>query len=127
MGMNGCAGFFPALLAVMVAHMVGINTDIQFYIMLVIVVVIGSIGIAGIPGTATVAATVVLSGMGMAEYFPLIGMVLAVDPIIDMARTLANVSGAMTAAIATDHEVGLMNMDIYNDPNVTLDNEQSEV
>ena len=127
MGMNGCAGFFPALLAVMVAHMVGINTDIQFYIMLVIVVVIGSIGIAGIPGTATVAATVVLSGMGMAEYFPLIGMVLAVDPIIDMARTLANVSGAMTAAIATDHEVQLMNMDIYNDPNVTLDNEQSEV
>ncbi|OCG14012.1 hypothetical protein A9G24_06780 [Gilliamella sp. App6-5] len=127
MGMNGCAGFFPALLAVMVAHMVGIETNIQFYIMLVIVVVIGSIGIAGIPGTATVAATVVLSGMGMAEYFPLIGMVLAVDPIIDMARTLANVSGAMTAAVATDREIGLMNMAVYNDPNITLENEPSEV
>ncbi|OCG58073.1 hypothetical protein A9G41_09650 [Gilliamella sp. Nev5-1] len=126
MGMNGCAGFFPALLAVMVAHMVGIETNIQFYIMLVIVVVIGSIGIAGIPGTATVAATVVLSGMGMAEYFPLIGMVLAIDPIIDMARTLANVSGAMTAAVVTDREVGLMNMTVYNDPNVTFENEPSE-
>ena len=126
MGMNGCAGFFPALLAVMVAHMVGIDTNIQFYIMLVIVVVIGSIGIAGIPGTATVAATVVLSGMGMVEYFPLIGMVLAVDPIIDMARTLANVSGAMTAAVATDREVGLMNMNVFNDPNVTLDNDNAE-
>jgi uncharacterized protein len=127
MGMNGCAGFFPALLAVMVAHMVGIETNIQFYIMLVIVVVIGSIGIAGIPGTATVAATVVLSGMGMAEYFPLIGMVLAIDPIIDMARTLANVSGAMTAAVVTDREVGLMNMTVYNDPNVAFENEPSEV
>ncbi|WP_085247073.1 cation:dicarboxylate symporter family transporter [Gilliamella mensalis] len=127
MGMNGCAGFFPALLAVMVAHMVGIETNIQFYIMLIIVVVIGSIGIAGIPGTATVAATVVLSGMGMAEYFPLIGMVLAVDPIIDMARTLANVSGAMTAAVATDREIGLMDMAVYNDPNITLENDQSEV
>ncbi|MWP46436.1 cation:dicarboxylate symporter family transporter [Gilliamella sp. Pas-s27] len=127
MGMNGCAGFFPALLAVMVAHMVGIETNIQFYIMLVIVVVIGSIGIAGIPGTATVAATVVLSGMGMAEYFPLIGMVLAVDPIIDMARTLANVSGAMTAAVVTDREIGLMDMGVYNDPNITLENESSEV
>lgn len=125
-GMNGCAGFFPALLAVMVAHMVGIDTNIQFYIMLVIVVVIGSIGIAGIPGTATVAATVVLSGMGMAEYFPLIGMVLAVDPIIDMARTLANVSGAMTAALVTDREVGLIDMDVYNDPEITLDNDSSE-
>lgn len=122
MGMNGCAGFFPALLAVMVAHMVGIPTDLQFYVMLVIVVVIGSIGIAGIPGTATVAATVVLSGMGMAEYFPLIGMVLAVDPIIDMARTLTNVSGGMTAAIATDRELGTMDMKVFNDPNVFLEN-----
>ena len=127
MGMNGCAGFFPALLAVMVANMVGIDTNFQFYVMLIIVVVIGSIGIAGIPGTATVAATVVLSGMGMAEYFPLIGMVLAVDPIIDMARTLANVSGAMTAAVATDREVGLMDMNTFYDPNISLENEQSDV
>ena len=122
MGMNGCAGFFPALIVVMVAHMVGIETNIQFYIMMVIVVVIGSIGIAGIPGTATVAATISLSGMGMAEYFPLIGMVLAIDPIIDMARTLANVSGTMTAAVATDRELGSMNMTVFHDPNATLDN-----
>lgn len=122
MGMNGCAGFFPALLAVMVANMVGIDTNIQFYIMMMIVVIIGSIGIAGIPGTATVAATIVLSGMGMAEYFPLIGIVLAIDPIIDMARTLANVSGTMTAAVATDRELGTMNMAVFNDPNAVLDN-----
>lgn len=122
MGMNGCAGFFPALIAVMVAHMVGIETDLQFYVMMVIVVVIGSIGIAGIPGTATVAATIVLSGMNMAEYFPLIGMVLAIDPIIDMARTLTNVSGTLTAAVATDREVGTMNMEVFNDPNATLEN-----
>ncbi len=63
MGMNGCAGFFPAMVAVMVANMVGIEVNVQFYIMLVIVVVLGSIGVAGIPGTATVAATIVLSGM----------------------------------------------------------------
>lgn len=126
MGMNGCAGFFPALIAVMVAHMVGIETNIQFYIMMVIVVVIGSIGIAGIPGTATVAATIVLSGMGMAQHFPLIGMVLAIDPIIDMARTLANVSGTMTVAVATDREMGTMDMQIFNDPNATLDNPGDE-
>ena len=82
---------------------------------------IGSIGIAGIPGTATVAATIVLSGMGMAEYFPLIGIVLAIDPIIDMARTVTNVSGTMTAAVATDREIGTMNMSVFNDPNAGLD------
>lgn len=122
MGMNGCAGFFPAMVAVMVAHMVGIEVNIQFYIMLVIVVVIGSIGIAGIPGTATVAATIVLSGMGMGEHFPLIGMVLAIDPIIDMARTLANVSGTMVSAVATDREVGTMNMNVFNDSNAMAEN-----
>lgn len=121
MGMNGCAGFFPAMIAVMVAHMIGIETGVQFYIMMLIVVVIGSIGIAGIPGTATVAATIVLSGMGMVEYFPLIGIVLAIDPIIDMARTLANVSGTMTAAVATDRGVGTMDMAVFNDPKAGLE------
>jgi len=123
-GMNGCAGFFPALVVVMVAHMVGIPTDIQFYIMLMIVVTIGSIGIAGIPGTATVAATIALTGMGMGEYFALIGMVLAIDPIIDMARTMTNVSGTMAAAVATDREMGSMNMAIFNDPHATLETEE---
>ncbi|RKS85901.1 hypothetical protein DES39_1318 [Orbus hercynius] len=121
MGMNGCAGFFPAMIAVMVAHMIGIETGVQFYIMMLIVVVIGSIGIAGIPGTATVAATIVLSGMGMAESFALIGIVLAIDPIIDMARTVANVSGTMASAVATDREVGTMDMDVFNDPQAGLD------
>lgn len=124
MGMNGCAGFFPALIVMMVAHMIGTQIDIQFYIMLVIVVVIGSIGVAGIPGTATIAATIVLSGMGMGEYFPLIGIVLAVDPIIDMPRTLANVSGALTSAVVTDKELNTIDMTVFNDPHIVLDNEE---
>lgn len=122
-GMNGCAGFFPAMVVVMVAHMLGMPMDVQFYIMLLIVVTIGSIGIAGIPGTATVAATIALTGMGLGEYFALIGMVLAIDPIIDMARTLTNVSGTMTAVIATDREMGTMDMTVFNDPRASLDNE----
>lgn len=120
MGMNGCAGVFPALLVMMVAQMIGLEMNLQFYVMLVIVVVIGSIGVAGIPGTATIAATIVLSGMGLGEYFYLIGMVLAIDPILDMARTLANVSGAMVAAIVTDKEVGTLDVQVYNDPEVVV-------
>lgn len=127
MGMNGCAGFFPAMVAVMVANMVGIPTDLQFYVMLLIVVVIGSVGIAGIPGAATIAATVVLSGMGMAEYFPLIGIVLAVDPIVDMGRTLTNVNGSMTAAVVTDKEFGTMNMQMFNDANITFDSAETSI
>jgi L-cystine uptake protein TcyP (sodium:dicarboxylate symporter family) len=115
-GMNGCAGFFPAMIVVTVAHMIGMEMNFHFFIMMLIVITIGSIGIAGIPGTATVAASVALTSMGMGEHFALIGMVLAVDPIIDMARTLTNVSGAMTAAVATDREMGTMNLAVFNDP-----------
>lgn len=119
-GMNGCAGFFPAMVVIMVAHAVGVPVNFQFYVMMLIVITIGSIGIAGIPGTATVAATIALSGMGMAEHFALIGMVLAVDPIVDMARTMTNVSGAMASAVATDRELGTMDMAVFNDPDAGI-------
>ncbi|MPM65435.1 hypothetical protein SDC9_112331 [bioreactor metagenome] len=76
--------------------------NFAFYAMLIIVVTISSLGIAGIPGTATMSVSVVISGMGMGAYFPMIGAILAIDPILDMGRTMLNVNGAMTAAVAVD-------------------------
>lgn len=102
MGMNGCAGIYPALVSIMLANMAGIEMNFTFYVMLIIVVTISSLGIAGIPGTATMSVSVVISGMGMGAYFPMIGAILAVDPILDMGRTMLNVNGAMTAAVAVD-------------------------
>ncbi|MGL5541332.1 MAG: cation:dicarboxylate symporter family transporter, partial [Erysipelotrichaceae bacterium] len=94
MGMNGCAGIYPTLLAIMIANMSGTTMDAGFYLMLVIVVSVGSLGIAGLPGTATMAASVALSGMGLGNYFYLAGSILAIDPILDMGRTMLNVNGA---------------------------------
>lgn len=102
MGMNACAGIYPAVVTVMLAQITNTPMDIGFYITLLIVIAIGSFGIAGIPGTATIAISVVLSGMGMQEYFPIIGAVIAVDPIVDMGRTMLNVSGVITSAIVVD-------------------------
>lgn len=102
MGMNGCAGIYPALVSVMLANMAGVEMNFAFYAMLIIVVTISSLGIAGIPGTATMSVSVVISGMGMGAYFPMIGAILAIDPILDMGRTMLNVNGAMTAAVAVD-------------------------
>ncbi|CEQ24411.1 sodium:dicarboxylate symporter family protein [[Clostridium] sordellii] len=100
MGMNGCAGIYPALMAVTVANMSGTPMNFSFYIMLLIVITISSLGIAGIPGTATMSVSVVISGMGMGAYFPLLGGILAIDPILDMGRTMLNVNGAMASTIA---------------------------
>lgn len=99
MGMNGCAGLYPALVTVMLAQMVGVTTDVSFFVMLAIVITISSFGIAGLPGAATIAISVVVSGMGLGSYFPLLGAILAIDPILDMGRTMLNVSGTMVSAI----------------------------
>ena len=109
MGMNGCAGIYPALVSVMIANMAGVQMNFTFYVMLIIVITISSLGIAGIPGTATMAVSVVISGMGMASYFPLAGAIIAIDTILDMGRTMLNVNGAMTAAVAVDNSLNRNN------------------
>ncbi|MEG0857767.1 MAG: cation:dicarboxylase symporter family transporter [Terrisporobacter sp.] len=105
MGMNGCAGVYPALVGIMLANMIGIEMNFTFYVMLIIVITISSLGIAGIPGSATMSVSVVISGMGMGAYFPLVGAILAIDPILDMARTMLNVNGTMTASLVVDKSI----------------------
>ncbi|PAF44426.1 cation:dicarboxylase symporter family transporter [Helicobacter sp. 11S02596-1] len=113
-GLNGCAGYFPAMTAVFVAHLLGVPIDFSFMVMVVVVAVLGSLGITGIPGVATMAASIMLAGIGFGEYFGLLAIVLAIDPILDMARTLSNVSGAMTSAVCADKELGTLDKKIYN-------------
>lgn len=99
MGMNACAGIYPAMAIIFVAKMVGIPMDFGFYFMMIAIIALSSIGIAGIPGTATIALALTLSGMGLGEYFPLLGAIIAIDPILDMGRTMLNVSGTMASAV----------------------------
>lgn len=122
-GMQGCAGIFPALLIVYVANTTGTTVDISLIIMSIIVITIGSIGIAGIPGTSTMAASVSLSGVGLGASFAYITPILAIDPIIDMMRTMLNVSGSLTNAIMVDQQLKLMNMDVYHDMQANGDKE----
>ncbi|WP_300356450.1 cation:dicarboxylase symporter family transporter, partial [Fusobacterium sp.] len=68
-GMQGFAGIFPALTIVFVTNMSGHDVDLTLIVMSIIVVSISSLGIAGIPGTATMAASVGLSGTGLASLF----------------------------------------------------------
>ncbi|RIY33729.1 L-cystine transporter [Psittacicella hinzii] len=95
-GQNGCAGIYPAMLAAMVAPTLGIDPmSISFIGSVVLIAALASFGIAGVGGGATFASIVVLSTLG----FPLelVGLLISIEPIIDMGRTALNVNGAMTA------------------------------
>ena len=114
MGMNGCAAIYPALMAVTLANMSGTEMDVSFYGMLIVIIVIGSLGIAGLPGSATMAVSVAISGMGMGAYFPLAGGIIAIDPILDMGRTMLNVNGTMVTAVAVGKSFNKVDKEIYN-------------
>lgn len=99
-GQNGCAGLYPAMLAVMVAPTVGINPlDPVWIATLVGIVTVSSAGVAGVGGGATFAALIVLPAMGLPV--TLVALLISVEPLIDMGRTALNVSGSMTAGTLT--------------------------
>ncbi|YCO05365.1 L-cystine transporter [Vibrio sp. VNB-15] len=99
-GQNGCAGIYPAMLAVMVAPTVGIDPlEINFILSLIAIITISSFGIAGVGGGATFAALIVLPAMGLPV--TIAALLISIEPLIDMARTALNVSGAMTAGTIT--------------------------
>ena len=113
-GMQACAGIFPSLLIVYVCNLTGTPMDLTMIIMTIIVVTLGSLGIAGIPGIPSMAASVGLNGVGLGGFFGLIGPILAIDPIIDMGRTMLNISGSMTNALMIDKQLGLLDEKAFN-------------
>ncbi|MFJ7467417.1 L-cystine transporter [Peribacillus frigoritolerans] len=113
-GQNGCAGIYPAMLAVMIAPTVGINPlDPSFIAMLIAIVAISSFGVAGVGGGATFAAILVLSAMNLP--IALAGLLISVEPLIDMGRTAVNVSGSMTSGILTSKITGDLDKEQFSE------------
>lgn len=98
-GQNGCAGIYPAMLAIMVAPVANVEIDLQFIVTLIAVVIISSFGVAGVGGRATFASILVLSTLNLPV--ALAGVLISVEPLIDMGRTALNVNDSMLAGTGT--------------------------
>ncbi|AKC87411.1 dicarboxylate/amino acid:cation symporter [Pseudoxanthomonas suwonensis] len=123
--MDGCGAIYPALTAVFVAQYFGIDLSLNQYFVILLASVLGSFGTAGVPGTAIVMVTLVLS----AAKLPLEGIALlvAIDRILDMMRTMTNVTGQMLVPVLVAKETGLLDRDTYElaSSNVGLEHEGS--
>ncbi len=110
--MDGCGAIYPAVTAVFVAQYFGIDLSLTQYLTILLASVLGSFGTAGVPGTAIVMVTLVLSAAGL----PLegIGYIVAIDRILDMVRTMTNVTGQMLVPVLVAKETGLLDEAIYN-------------
>jgi Na+/H+-dicarboxylate symporter len=111
--MDGCAAIYPAIAAIFVAQFFGIELDVSQYLLIALVSVLGSAATAGTTG-AVVMLTLTLSTLGL----PLagVGLLLAIDPILDMGRTAVNVAGqALVPAIVAKRQ-GILDEALYNAP-----------
>ena len=111
--MDGCAAIYPAVAAIFVAQFFGIQLDFTQYLLIALVSVLGSAATAGTTG-AVVMLTLTLSTLGL----PLagVGLLLAIDPILDMGRTAVNVAGqALIPAIVAKRQ-GILDETLYNAP-----------
>ncbi|WP_256077750.1 L-cystine transporter [Massilia sp. YIM B04103] len=112
-GQNGCAGIYPAMLAVMIAPTVGIDPfTIGFLLPLLAIIMVGSVGVAGVGGGATFAALIVLSSLDLPV--ALAGLLISIEPLIDMGRTALNVSGSITAGTITSRVLGETDLAVFN-------------
>ncbi|OZG72766.1 L-cystine transporter [Hahella sp. CCB-MM4] len=111
-GQNGCAGIYPAMLAIMAAQVMGIPVDLSFFVQLVAVIAIASFGIAGVGGGATFAAVAVLTIMGLD--IRVAAILISIEALIDMARTALNISGSMLSGVLTAKQNGSLNLAQYD-------------
>lgn len=121
-GQNGCAGIYPAMLAIMAAQVMGIPVDFGFVLQLVFVIAIASFGIAGVGGGATFAAVAVLTIMGLD--ITVVAILVSVEALIDMARTALNISGSMLSGVITAKRNGSLNTELYASSETLADRER---
>lgn len=108
--MDGCAAIYPALAAITVAQLFGVELGVGHYLLIAFVAVVGSAATAGLTG-ATVMLTLTLSTLGL----PLegVGLLLAIDPVLDMIRTATNVAGQALVPVLVARRNRILDLDRY--------------
>ncbi|MDU6265123.1 MAG: dicarboxylate/amino acid:cation symporter [Anaerocolumna aminovalerica] len=111
-GMPGCAGIWPTLLAVFAIQGLNIEYSMGQYAILILITTLVSIGTVGVPGTSTITATAVFAAAGLP--IEIIVLLTPISSIVDMARTATNISAAATSALIVAKSENEINLEKYN-------------
>lgn len=112
MGMPGCAGIWPTLLAVFAINALGIEYSVSQYVILIALTTVVSIGTVGVPGTSTITTTAVFAAAGLP--IEIIVLMTPISSIVDMARTATNVTAAATSSLLVAKSENELDIDKYN-------------
>ena len=94
--MDGTA-LYECVAAMFIAQAYGLSLDLTTQFTIVLIALLTSIGVAGIPSASLVAITIILSAIGLPV--EAVGMILVVDRVLDMCRTAVNVFSDSVAAV----------------------------
>jgi len=103
--MNGTS-LYQGVAAVFIAQALGLNLSIGAQIMIVVTATLAAVGSAGVPGAGMVMLVIVLESVGIPTAG--IALIIAPDRILDMARTMVNLTGDASVAVvvaATENEL----------------------
>ena len=108
--MSGTA-IYLAICALFFAQFFGIELHNADYAMLLVTCTLGSIGAAGIPSGSIIFMGMVLNSVGL----PIegIGLILGVDRILDMVRTMINITGDCAITLIIDSSENTHNKEVY--------------
>ncbi|MFQ5865265.1 MAG: dicarboxylate/amino acid:cation symporter [bacterium] len=109
--MDGTA-LYQAVAAVFIAQALGMNLDIGAQLTIILTAVLASIGTAAVPGAGIIMLVIILEAVHVPSAG--IALILGVDRILDMCRTVTNVTGDATVATtvaATEGQLGEPNVE----------------
>lgn len=101
--MDGTA-LYEAVAVLFIAQLYGLDLSLSQQIVVAITALLASVGAAGIPHAGTVMMVVVLSAVGLPT--TAVGLILAVDRVLDMCRTTVNVWSDSAAAVVVARFAG---------------------
>ena len=96
------------------AKMYGVNVPGSALPALALTIILLSLGCPGVPGSGLVCLGIVLNQIGVP--ISAIGLVIAIDPVLDMFDTMSNTTGDIACATIVASKEGLLDRKILNDP-----------
>jgi len=118
-GQNGCAGIYPTMLVAVVAPTVGMDlSDPIIWATIIATVAISSFGVAGVGGGATFASLIVFGTLGLP--IEIIGLMVSIEPIVDMGRTTLNVNDSILAGVVTSRRIDTFDDSKLNDDDIQV-------
>ena len=109
--MDGTA-MYMGVAALFVSQFYGIPLEFSDYVMIIFTATLASIGSAGVPGAGLIMLTLVLTSVNLPVEG--IAIVAGIDRILDMARTMINVTGDSMVSVLVAKSEGELDESIYN-------------